>query len=279
MSPLKIPQEEITINGARSRRWTLEAKDCRELSLHRIARLGIDTAVAPYNRVRLRPPGSFILACLEGEGRMFLEGKWQRIVAGDLCMAPPRVLNALHAIAGKSWTFAWLRYDEPPFVKPLIGSDAPIRLRKGGEYLGCVIKGLQAEWTTERDPALLHHCVSLLHGIVSRLAQPWRCSSRVAGVWEKVARDLATDWTLETLARACSISGEHLRRLCLRELGRTPMEHVAYMRIQRAKDLLETTDDKLEVIASQVGYHSATVFSRAFARYVGLHPTQYRAHR
>ena len=275
----KIPQEEITIDGSRTRRWVLEAKDCAELGVHRIARLGIDVAYEPYNRVRLRPPGSFILACFEGEGRLLLEGRWQRIRAGDICMAPPKVLNAMHAVPGKSWTFAWMRYDEPQFVKPLIGADSPLRLRQGGEQLGRAVCGLRDEWDTARDPALLHHWVFLIQGLVRRLAQPWRSSSRVAEVWEKVERDLATDWKLSTLAKACSLSGEHLRRLCQRELGRTPMDHVASMRILRAKDLLETTEEKLESIAAQVGYHSATVFSRAFVRNVGMLPSEYRARR
>ena len=52
-------------------------------------------------------------------------------------------------------------------------------------------------------------------------------------------RDLATDWKLTTLAARCAVSAEHLRRICRRELGRTPMEHVTYMRIQRAQELLE----------------------------------------
>ena len=75
------------------------------------------------------------------------------------------------------------------------------------------------------------------------------------------------------------MSAEHLRRLCVRELGRTPMEHVTYIRMQRAKELLEAGDAKLEAIAPEVGYHSATVFSRAFARCIGMNPSEYRARR
>lgn len=279
MIPSGLPHRETTINGSRSRRWLLEAKDCAELGMHRIARLGIDVAVKPYYRARLRPSGSFILACLEGEGRMLLEGRWQRVGAGDLCMAPPRVLNALHAIEGKSWTFAWLRYDEPPFVKPLIGAASPLRLRRCGKQLGRVISDLLDEWNAEREAMLLHHWVSILHGLACRLAQPWQTSSRMADVWETVVRDLAADWKLDTLARACSLSAEHLRRICRLELGRSPMEHVTYMRMQRARELLESSNEKLEAIALEVGYHSSTVFSRAFARFVGMSPSQYRSRR
>ena len=54
------------------------------------------------------------------------------------------------------------------------------------------------------------------------------------------------------------------------------MAQVAYMRVQRAQELLHGTDDKLDAIAPQVGYHTADVFIRAFTRSVGLSPSQYR---
>jgi len=46
--------------------------------------------------------------------------------------------------------------------------------------------------------------------------------------------------------------------------------------VQRAQELLATTDDKLDAIAPRVGYRSAVVFSRAFVRCTGLTPTDYR---
>ena len=57
------------------------------------------------------------------------------------------------------------------------------------------------------------------------------------------------------------------------------MEHVTYMRVQRAQELLTASDDKLEVIAPQVGYRNTEVFSRAFTRFVGMTPTHYRQRR
>lgn len=271
--------KETTIDGRRTRRWSLDAKQCPEFAPHRIAWLGIDTVHSPYSRVRLAPSGSFFLACLEGEGRIWLEGRWERVTAGAVCLAPPRALNAFHAVAGRSWRFAWVRYEEPPWTRPLVGANSPLRLRQGAHELGRTIAGLRAEWEGGRDAALIHHWVSLIHGSAQRIARPWQGSSRIADLWAAVARGLAKDWKLSTLAAECSLSAEHLRRVCRRELGRTPMEHVTYMRIQAAKELLERTDEKLEAVAPRVGYRSAVVFSRAFARYVGLTPSQYRSKR
>jgi AraC-like DNA-binding protein len=271
--------KETTLDGPRTRRWSVDARQCPELAVHHIAWLGMDTVHVPYSRVRLSPKGSFFLACLEGEGRVFLEGRWQRVKAGQLCLAPPRVLNAFHAVPRRPWSFAWIRYEEPATVKPLVGADSPLRLGQGAEELGRIIAGLRAEWEGERDAALVRHWISLVHGFAQRLARPWRSQSRVAELWEIVAGDLAADWKLTRLAGQCSLSAEHLRRVCRRELGRTPMEHVTYMRIQRAQELLEESDVKLDAIAPQVGYRSAIVFSRAFVRCVGLTPSQYRERR
>ena len=271
--------KETTIDGRRTQRWSLDARQCAEFAAHRIAWLGIDTVFSPYSRVRLAPSGSFLLACLEGEGRVWLEGDWKRVAAGAVCLAPPRVLNAFHAVPQHRWIFAWVRYEEPASVQPLVGANSPLRLAQGAEEFGRIVAGLRAEWEGERDLALVRQWVSLVHGFARRLARPWRSESRINALWQTVARDLAADWKLTSLAAAGALSPEHLRRLCHRELGRTPMEHVTYMRIQRAQELLESSDEKLDALAPQVGYHSAVVFSRAFVRISGMTPSQYRERR
>jgi AraC-like DNA-binding protein len=172
-----------------------------------------------------------------------------------------------------------VRYEEAPFVKPLVGASSPLKLKSGAEQFGRVVSGLREEWEGLREPKHIHHWVTLLHSLALRATTPWCSGPRIAEVWELVSRELASDWKLTTLATRCSLSPEHLRRLCLRELGRTPMEHLTYMRIQRAQELLENTDEKLESIAPQVGYRSAQVFSRAFTRCVGMTPSEYRSQR
>jgi len=279
MAETQHPLTETTIDGPRTHRWILEAAEVAGLAACRIARVGIEDARAPYRRVRLQPAGSFFLACLSGAGRILLDGRWQRLTAGELCMAPPRVLNAFFALPGATWTFAWVRYDEPPGVKPLVGAGSPLRAATGAADLARVITGLRAEWDGPRAAPLVHHWVSLLHGLATRLARPWQGQERLWRLWEEVAASLASAWTLPDLSRRAHLSDEHLRRLCRRELGRSPMQHLTYMRMQHAQRLLETTDDKLEVIAPQVGYDSALVFSRAFKRWIGLNPTAYRGPR
>jgi AraC-like DNA-binding protein len=276
MTEIHLDLTETSVDGSRTVRWELNAADCLELSARRISRLGIHHAEAPYRRVRVKPSGSFVLACFEGEGCVLLDGRWQTVRSGTICMAPPRVLNAFHVLPGKRWGIAWVRFHEPSPVTPLVNASSPLRVQGDADGLRRILEGIRAESGGARGARALHHWIELLMVHVGRLTQPWHLHERLWSLWEIVGKNLAADWTLDALARQCHYSPEQLRRLCLRELGRSPMQHLTYMRMQRAQELLESSNDKLEVVAASVGYESAIVFSRAFKRWIGRSPSEYR---
>jgi AraC-like DNA-binding protein len=276
MTEIHLDLAETTIDGPGTRLWSVHRDDCPELAVHRILHLGLTDAVMPYRRVRLAPSGSFVMVCHEGRGQMLLDGRWQSSKKGMTCLAPPRVLNAFHTVAGSRWRFAWIRYDEPSHVRPVVSAASPVRVRCDADVLWRIITGLRAEWEAGRDPRLVHHWVELAHGEARRIAQPWHVDDRLWAVWDEVARDLAANWSLDRLAARYHVSKEQFRRVCLRDLGRSPMQHLTSLRIERAQHLLTSTQDKVESIAQQVGFENAPVFSRAFKRWVGRSPKAYR---
>lgn len=269
--------QEITRDGPKTRRWLLEVGQCRALSIHRIARLGIEEAKAPYERVRLSPKGSFIMICLGGRGRVLLDGHWHTVSAGTACLAPPRVPNAFHALKGSPWHFIWARYDEPAFVTPLVSASSPVKLKVDAGQLRRIWEGLRDETAGGGEAQALHHWVELLQHHMRRLAEPWKRDERLRILWQRVEEKLAEDWTLASLAHAAHVSEEHFRRLCWKELGRSPMAHLTSLRIRAAQQMLSNTHDKQEVVAVQVGYRSPIAFSRAFRRWAGCLPSEYRA--
>jgi transcriptional regulator GlxA family with amidase domain len=58
--------------------------------------------------------------------------------------------------------------------------------------------------------------------------------------------------------------------------GLSPLEYVHSLRLEEAKQILETEELSIEAIAEQVGYEDASFFGRLFRRKVGLTPAQYR---
>ena len=56
----------------------------------------------------------------------------------------------------------------------------------------------------------------------------------------------------------------------------TPIAYVQRIRVERAKRLLETSDEGIERISWTVGYEDPASFRRLFKRLTGLTPAAYR---
>lgn len=258
------------------RGWVQDGPMCPLLGQHHISHCGIMAAVPPFEIIRTNQSGTFMLACVEGEGAILTDGHWKRIKAGQACLLPPFVTNAIKCIPEKPWTFAWVRYREERETRPIISSISPVMGPFDGAPLQAAIAGLHAEATSQNTASALHHWSELVHHYVLRFAQPHTSDDRLWRVWQRVETDLARPWTLDELADIACMSGEHLRRLCRKELGRSPMQHLTYLRLQRARHLLSVTDDKVEVIARAVGFESAFTFSNTFNKWIGWRPSEFR---
>jgi len=58
--------------------------------------------------------------------------------------------------------------------------------------------------------------------------------------------------------------------------GMSPLEYVHALRIEEAKQMLESGASSIDAIADEVGYQDAGYFARLFRQRVGLTPSQYR---
>ena len=258
------------------RGWMQQGAVCSLLAQHHISHCGIMKAASPFEIVRTDQSGTFMLACLEGQGVILADGEWKHIRAGQACLLPPFVMNALKCLPGKPWHFAWVRYREAREVRPIMSAISPVTGSFDTAPLKAAIEGLHAESHSEQSASALHHWSELIHHYVLRFAQPHTSDERLWRVWQRVETDLARPWTLDDLAATACISGEHLRRLCRKELGRSPMQQLTHLRLQRARHLLSVTDDKMEVIARAVGFESAFTFSNTFQKWIGWRPSQFR---
>jgi transcriptional regulator GlxA family with amidase domain len=59
-------------------------------------------------------------------------------------------------------------------------------------------------------------------------------------------------------------------------VGMTPIDYVHALRLEEAKQMLETTDLPVEAVANETGYGDTSFFHRLFRRKTGLTPAQYR---
>jgi two-component system response regulator YesN len=61
------------------------------------------------------------------------------------------------------------------------------------------------------------------------------------------------------------------------QTGQTFTEYLIYLRLNKAKEMLRTTDTRSSQIAREVGYNDAHYFSYIFKKNAGITPSEYRA--
>ena len=259
------------------RGWIAGAPICELLKSHHIAHVGRMWASAPFEVIRAEASGTFVLVGLEGEGEVLIDGDWRQVKAGEICLQPAFAHTGIRVVNEGIWNFAWVRYEESREKSPVLSTNSPVIHQGSVHGLGFAIAGLHAEVERKQmDQAMLHHWVELVHGFVNRAARPYQEDDRLWRVWDAVENELAKSWGLAELAEIACSSPEHLRRLCQQQLGRSPMQHLTYLRMRRAVGLLMESKDKVEVVAQAVGYDNPFTFSNAFKRWTGKRPTDYR---
>jgi len=82
-------------------------------------------------------------------------------------------------------------------------------------------------------------------------------------------------WTVAQLAKEAALSRSAFFERFSRAVGVTPMEYLLRWRMAMAKNLLRRKEGGVAEVAERVGYGSASAFSVAFTRHVGLPPTRY----
>lgn len=85
----------------------------------------------------------------------------------------------------------------------------------------------------------------------------------------------AAPWTVAQLAREAALSRSAFFERFRRALGVAPMEYLLAWRMALAKNMLCREDVGIAEVAARVGYSSASTFSVAFTRHVGLPPARY----
>ncbi|MBL8831215.1 MAG: helix-turn-helix domain-containing protein [Rhodospirillales bacterium] len=78
------------------------------------------------------------------------------------------------------------------------------------------------------------------------------------------------------VVEASGIPERSLNRRFKAAVGTTPIAHVQNLRVEAAKQLLETGDDPADGIAAAVGYENPAFFRRLFRRCTGMTPGAYR---
>ncbi|WP_152048630.1 AraC family transcriptional regulator [Aureimonas psammosilenae] len=99
--------------------------------------------------------------------------------------------------------------------------------------------------------------------------------ARLSGAIRSMHKDPRRDWTVEQLAREASLSRSVFFDRFRREVGTAPIEYLLSWRMALARNMLRRGEGSVKEVAERVGYGSASSFSVAFTRFVGIPPMRF----
>ncbi len=103
-----------------------------------------------------------------------------------------------------------------------------------------------------------------------------RNAGRIKEMLKFVQEHIQEELTIAGIAQSAAISESECLR-CFREmLGTTPIRYVRQLRIQRAAELLESTNLKIAEVGALCGFQEMSYFSKVFRDAKGCTPKEYK---
>ena len=235
---------------------------------------GIDQAVLIY--------------CVMGSGWCRSGETELRVKAGELLIVPPGVPHKYGADERRPWTIHWVHAKGSlleAFLQQLgaasratvlfIGKD-PHTVALFEEVLEVAEQGYAFSQLLQASQALSHLFAVLVRRARETARESDDAEQRVAVSIEYLEQNLERSLDVNGLAKLAGLSPSHYSALFKAHTGYAPIDYLTRVRVHRACQLLDTTQNSVKSIAASVGYKDQLYFSRVFRAINEVSPREYR---
>lgn len=132
--------------------------------------------------------------------------------------------------------------------------------------------GESADWIKHLLYLYLRRTTSYI--IIARQKRiPTYDQDRIYYLGEYILRNLTEHFTIKKLAREAGVNEFRLKKEFKRVYGLTPFKFIMRARLNKARQLLDTTDLPLNTISGETGFSSISHFSKVFKKQLGISPS------
>ena len=206
-------------------------------------------------------------------GRYISEGTVTKHAPGALCLVPADVAYRRES---KEEDIYVIQFDATPLlpreIRVLPVDDVAAYREKFETAL--------ALWQ-EQAPGYYYRVAAILYELFAEVAAPMEQAANKKDDLAKAHQYMEEHFSnaslsIEQMARRAHISPAYFRRRFAERYGTTPKQYLDSLRMQHAKELLQTGYYSTREIAERCGFSDASYFCTAFRRHTGKSVTAYR---
>lgn len=220
---------------------------------------------------------------VSGKGYVVCRGETFALSAGDAFMVFPNEEFMYYPEETDPWAYRWVDFKGAD-AKALVARTGfskkcpVVRGKQGTEPLFYIYEdGVHGEFAKERYAVKVY---LLLTYFFMESKEP---GERRTYYEEAVEVIQDSYWKQELnvgrLAKSLNVERTYLYRLFMENVGVSPQQYMTEVRMERACELLTTTELSIQAVACSVGYKDALYFSKLFRKSKGITPSNYRNER
>ena len=290
-----MAQKRIAEGFPGQRLIVVPRKICKEACSRPICRDVFPTHIGMFQSARhhfvSRDNGAdehVLIACLSGRGRCNIRGREWALEPGNIIFLPENVRHEYSADADDPWSIFWVHFTgekSGDYLEYLsVSEQRPlIAVSNIGNVIDAFEDIYQHTENVYTNTALLCLTTALSRFLgITRMYQRAAESKlrsredKVLAV-QRILRDsLHRKVRLDELAQMVSWSAPHLSTVFKRQVGISPMDFFARLKIQRACTLLKVSEESVAYISAGLGYDDSFYFSRLFRKHIGMSPSEYK---
>lgn len=260
----------------------IDSSNAPEITNLDIELAGCSNLSGEYVVGRVTPPNHTLFYSLCGEGCFRTPHGSFSLSSGQLITLPAYQSFEV-SIASNKWDIIWLNLSDTEQWNGLSKHTPTIVSNINLAALHHAMELLYLERDSRNREAATHIIGRHLRRVVSHNNPEHndnenndRHAVRLQSLFAAVENQLQFQWSVESLSKKAHYSAPHLHRLCLKYFGKSPMQQVIYLRMQRARNLLLKTQWPISYIAHYVGYANVFTFSKRFKKSEGKPPREFR---
>jgi len=238
-----------------------------------------------HGRVRTTPiDQAVIIMCVKGEGWCETSEGTFEVKAGQVLILPPGHPHSYGSSEDSPWTLWWLHVagrDLPEFLSAAgMTPDAPVRTPSDVfRVVALIAEVLQWMERDSTNQSLLASAGAAWHLMAVLASDRSTGDSRTMAV-ERAAEYLRSHVndhvSVADLAAMSMLSTSHFSALFKDRIGYPVHQYQTQLRMSRARELLDTTDQPIASVAAAAGYPDSFYFARQFKKVHGVTPFRYR---
>lgn len=228
----------------------------------------------------------FIHFITEGEGTFTINGKSFPLKAGQGFISPARDVITYKAAFHEPWTYAWIGFlgtQADQYIQLLCGKNDPVFSLSGEhiQYFHKRIKEIVSERSNDlskylKGNGILNDLVGIL--LESKDVKELKLLDTSVAFQARRYIDLHyhDGIQINVLAAELGVHPNYLSTIFKKQYQMSPKRFLRKVQIDKAKELLSTTDYPISVIATSVGYPEPLAFSKVFKKETGVSPSDFR---